>query len=187
MRIIIHFYLLLSLSMTPACSIRTTDISKQTSGTNTQTPVADLPATLIALPSGPNEETSRIVLESFFDAYNRHDVEGVLITLSETFAYGDCDPAARHMFVFEEREDLAVWLQTKFADGDQFLVEKMIIAPPEGAPPNEPRSTAVSVNRTNKSLKNGEKQGLFKIVLNEEGNRIQYLNAYGNVDCEAGR
>jgi hypothetical protein len=70
--------------------------------------MSDLSATLIALSSGQNVETSHIVLQTFFDAYNRHDVEGVLVTLAETFAYGDCEIAARQMLVFETKDDLTM-------------------------------------------------------------------------------
>jgi len=93
------------------------------------------------------------------------------------------------MLVFEAKEDLKAWLQTKFAEGDRFRVDEMIIAPAEGSPANDPRSTAVQVFRTNQSLKElfEGKASLFKIVLNKEGNHIQYPNTYGNVDCEAGR
>lgn len=187
MRIIIHFFLILSGLIATGCSNQLADLGQQAVATMTQTPRTDVAATLMALPAGPNVATSRMVLDAFFGAYNRHDVEGVLRTLSETFAYGDCDFEAREMSVFETREDLAAWLQTKFAQEDQFLVEKMIIAPAEGSPPNEPRLTAVRVERTNPCFEKLRRQSLFKIVLNEDGNRIQYLNAYGNVDCEAGR
>lgn len=149
----------------------------------------DISTTLAALPSSPSIESSRIVLQAFFDSYNHYDVVGVLATLAETFAYGDCDFAESQMLVFETKEDLTAWLQTKFAEGDRFRVDEMIIAPAEGSPANDPRSTAVQVFRTNQSLKElfEGKPSLFKIILNAEGNRIQYLNTYGNVDCEAGR
>jgi hypothetical protein len=68
-------------------------------------------------------------------------------------------------------------------------VEDIIIAPVEGSPASDPRSTAVQVSRTSETLKDWakDKQGLFKVILNTEGNRIQYLNTYGNVDCKAGK
>ena len=68
-------------------------------------------------------------------------------------------------------------------------MEEMIIAPVEGTPASELRSTAVQVSRTYETLEKRvqEKQSLFKNILNAEGNRIQYLNTYGNVDCEAGK
>jgi hypothetical protein len=129
------------------------------------------------------------VLKAFFESYNRHDLAGVLTTLSDTFAYGDCDFAARQMLVFETKEDLTAWLQAKFAEGDRFRVDEMVIAPAQGSPANDPRSTAVQVFRTSKTLKElfEGKPSLFKIILNVAGNRIQYLNTYGNVDCETGR
>jgi hypothetical protein len=154
-----------------------------------QTPAPDISSTLAVLPSSPNLENSRIVLQAFFDSYNRHDLAGVLATLAETFAYGDCDFATRQMRVFETIQGLTAWLRFKFAEGDQFRVEDMIIAPAEGSPASDPLSTAVQVSRTNETLEKmvQEKQSLFKIILNAEGNRVQYLNTYGNVDCEAGR
>jgi hypothetical protein len=66
-------------------------------------------------------------------------------------------------------------------------VEEIIIAPAEDSPPNDPRSSAVKVFRSNETLKDPQKRSLFKIILNAEGNRIQFINTYGNVDCEAGR
>lgn len=168
-------------------SIKTPGESTQTS--TPQIFIADISETLAALPSGPTIESSQIVLRAFFDSYNSHDLARVLATLSDTFAYGDCDFASRQMFVFETKEDLTLWLRVKFAEGDQFRVEEMIIAPADGSLANDPRSTAVQVFRTIESLKDlvQGKQSLFKIILNAEGTRIQYLNTYGNVDCEAGR
>lgn len=136
--------------------------------------------------AGPSLERSRALLEAFFAAYNAHDVDGVLATLHAPFAYGDCDFAARQMRVFEDTVALTAWLTAHFADGDQMVVEETIIAPAEGAPPNDPRNAAVRVARTLAGVE-GEKRSLFKIVLNEAGDQIQYLNTYGNVDCEAGR
>ncbi len=109
--------------------------------------------------------------------------------LAETFTYGDCNFIDRQRHVFETRDDLIIWLEAKFADQDEFFIEEMIIAPAEGSPPNDPRNTAVRVVRKNTSLQAlaKAKHSLFKIVLNPEGNRIQYLNTYGNLDCEAGR
>jgi hypothetical protein len=103
--------------------------------------------------------------------------------------YGDCNFIDRQMHVFETRDDLIIWLEAKFAEQDQFLIEEMIIAPAEGSPPNDPRNTAARVVRTNTSRQAlaKTKHSLFKIVLNTEGNSIQYLNTYGNLDCEAGR
>lgn len=154
-----------------------------------QIPAENISATLAALPSNPNIRSSQTVLRTFFDAYNGHDLAGVLATFAETFAYGDCDFEKRQMLVFETKPDLATWLQTKFADADHFQVIEIIIAPPEGSPANDPRLTAVKVSRPSETL-NGlawVKQSFFKIVLNEQGNRIQFLNTYGNLDCEAGR
>jgi hypothetical protein len=151
--------------------------------------LAATPPPALAQPDGPSVARSGLVLQTFFDAYNRHDGPGVLAALAETFAYGDCDFAGRRMHVFETRDDLAAWLELRFADGDQLAVEETIIAPAEGSPPNDPRLTAVWVLRTSGSLEAAslQKRSLFKIVLDLEGDHIQYLNTYGNVDCEAGR
>ena len=152
-------------------------------------PTLDVVGTLSSLPSSPSVESSRVILRSFLGAYNRHDVMGVLATLAETFVYGDCDFAARRMHVFETTEGLTTWLQAKFAQQDRFRVDEILIAPAEGSPANDSRNTAVSLLRTSTSLHASDqpRPSLFKIVLNAEGNRIQYVNMYGNVDCEAGR
>src|SRR5688500_18099112 len=103
----------------------------------------DISTTLTALPSNPSIESSRIVLQAFFDSYNRYVLNGVLATLAETFAYGDCDFAERQILVFETKEDLTVWLQAKFVEGERFREDEIIIAPAEGSPANDSRSTAV--------------------------------------------
>ena len=81
------------------------------------------------------------MLRAFFDSYNRHDLAGVLATLAESFAYGDCGFATRQMLIFETIEDLTAWLRVKFAEGDRFRVKNIIIAPAEGSPASDPRST----------------------------------------------
>lgn len=153
-------------------------VSKATAMETIQMPTTDISATIEVLPAGPDIQSSKIVLQAFFDAYNSHDFTGVLATLAE-----------RQMLVFETKPDLSIWLQRKFAHEDQFQVIELIIAPPEGSPANDPRLAAVQVIRTSQTLKKlvQEKQSLFKIVLSPEGNRIQYINTYGNEDCEAGR
>ena len=175
------------LSIAACGSSMVSELREETLNTITQAPTADLLTMLTTLPPGVNIQTSRLVLQTFFDSYNRHDLTGVLATLSETFTYGDCDFVRGQMFVFETKEDLAIWLQTKFADGDHFRVDEMIIAPADGSPANDPRSIAVKVLRTSEILKDQKRPSLFKSILSTEGNRIQYLNTYGNVDCEAGR
>ncbi len=157
-----------------------------------QTPTlspSNIRATLMTLPDGPSVERSRIVLQSFFDAYNRHDLNGVLAMLVDAPVYGDCDFTNRRMHVFETKDNLQIWLKARFAERDQFIVQEMIIGPSTGSPPNDPRSTAVEVLRTNTTLEahGQEKWSLFKIVLNNEGNRINFINTYGNIDCQAGR
>lgn len=161
--------------------------STEAKQTLTQSP--PIHTTLTALPDGPSAERSRIVLQAFFHAYNRHDLDGVLAMLVDAPVYGDCDFTNRRMHVFETKDDLQVWLKARFAEDDQFIVQEMIIGPSMGSPPNDPRSTAVEVLRTNTTLEaiGHQKRSLFKIVLNNEGNRINFINTYGNIDCEAGR
>ena len=148
------------------------------------------PTGVATLSPGPSKERTQAVLQAYFDAYNDHDSDGVLATLSPTSVYGDCDYAHRTFRVFRDKEDLTQWLQSRFAEDDRFKVVQMTIGPAEGSPPNDPRLAGVEVLRSNATLdsnSNQPKQIVFKIVLAESGDQIQYLNTQGNVACQAGR
>jgi len=142
--------------------------------------------TLTALPPGPSIERTRIILEAYFDAYNHHNVAGVLEVLSTTFEYGDCDYQNHVDLVIKDYEELKQWLSSRFELHDHFEVIELTIAPAEGSPPISPRMAAVEVIRTSDILPSDGRRSLFKIVMDEAGDHISFLNTEGNILCRKG-
>jgi hypothetical protein len=153
-----------------------------------QTPTSGIndSGTLTALPPGPSIERTRIILEAYFDAYNNHDVAGILEILSTTFQYGDCDYQNHVDLVLKDYEELKQWLSSRFDLHDHFEVVEMTIAPAEGSPPISPRMAAVEVIRTSDILPSDGRRSLFKIVMDEAGDHISFLNTEGNILCRKG-
>jgi len=89
-------------------------------------------AATVAVTTIPVGATSQVTTERaytlqrarvFLDAYNRHDVAGVLATLDfsdPTFVYDDCDYALGFSTKSFNRGEVAAWLRERFAEGDYF-------------------------------------------------------------------
>lgn len=116
---------------------------------------------------------------AFVDAYNRHDVQGVLATLDDTFLYGDCNPVTEQYLQLghhsDDKAELAVWLRDRFKDGEHFAVVGEAIGTPDGIPANDPLVTGLSLVRTSTVLTEAGKQPVqlnTKIILNPSGEKL---------------
>ncbi len=59
----------------------------------------------------------------YVDAYNRHDIRGVLATLDfsdPTFFYSDCDYAFGEGVKSYSKAEVTAWLRARFAEGERF-------------------------------------------------------------------
>lgn len=141
-------------------------------------------ATSVTLSTSPSRQKSRIILETFFDAYNRHDLPAVLATF-DRINYGDCDYANGAFHSIHTSDDLAKWLQERFADHDHFVIIAMDIGTSDGYPPNDPRVTGVDVERTSNTLQIvGKTKRLgIKIILTKDGDKIGSAAIEGNISC----
>jgi hypothetical protein len=86
-------------------------------------PVATQVVASSTAPAGPTLAHTRAVLEQFLDAYNRHDLAGVLQTLATShspFMYHDCDYTGLLSPTLTTRTELVNWLRARFAEGDRF-------------------------------------------------------------------
>lgn len=138
----------------------------------------------VTLPAGPSNQKSQIILQAFFDAYNHHDLPGVLATLGDV-NYGDCDYANGVFHSIHTKDDLATWLKARFADQDRLEIREMYIGAADGYPPNDPTSTGVDVRRTSNTLQaiGTTKRLGIKIILTKDGDKIGAVAIEGNVSC----
>jgi YVTN family beta-propeller protein len=118
---------------------------------------------------------SRAVIQAFVDAYNRHDVAGVLALFPARFLYGDCDYARQTVHTLTNRSTLAAWLRARFAEHDYFAQASVVMNGPLSYPANDPHSGGVDVLRTSDALRaqHGTAGIGFKINLTPDGTHIQ--------------
>jgi len=76
-----------------------------------------------ALPTasgGASLARSEALVQDFVDAYNRHDINGVLATFDSKLKYFDCDYATSHLVFLTTKKQLRQWLRTVFEEQDTF-------------------------------------------------------------------
>ena len=76
-----------------------------------------------ALPTasgGVSLARSEALVQDFVDAYNRHDINGVLATWDPKLKYNDCDYATSHLVLLTTKQQLRQWLRTVFEEQDTF-------------------------------------------------------------------
>jgi hypothetical protein len=61
------------------------------------------------------------VVRSFLDAYNAHNLVGVLATLAPDIDYADHDYLRGVPMVMHGKKSVAAWLRARFAEGDRLL------------------------------------------------------------------
>jgi YVTN family beta-propeller protein len=118
---------------------------------------------------------SRVVIQAFVDAYNRHDVAGVIALFPARFLYGDCDYARHTSSTLTSKAALAAWLRARFAEHDYFAQANVVMNGPQSYPVNDPRGGGVENLRTSDALRaqHGNANIAFKITLTPDGTRIQ--------------
>lgn len=60
------------------------------------------------------------LVQNFLDAYNRHDINGVLATFDSKLKYYDCDYAMSHVVLLTTKQQLRQRLRTVFEEQDTF-------------------------------------------------------------------
>jgi YVTN family beta-propeller protein len=137
-----------------------------------------------AWPSTLSRAHSRAVIQAFVDAYNRHDVAGVLALFPVRFLYGDCDYTHHTSSTLTNKEALAAWLRARFAEHDYFAQATVIMNGSQSYPPNDPHDGGVDVLRTSDALRVQHRIANFgfKITLTMDGTRIQRAALASNTD-----
>jgi len=137
------------------------------------------------VPAGPSETRLRTVLRAYFDAYNNHDVAGVLALLGDGFQYGDCDDARRIVYDFRTKREVATWLRARFAERDRFT--QVDLGSPDHAL-NSPPVANPGFIRTNDTLRaqGRVRVGGAKVILTQVGDRISTMALTSSELCTGG-
>ncbi len=89
------------------------------------------PTALPTASGGASLARSEALVQDFVDAYNRHDINGVLATFDSKLKYGDCDYATSHLVLLTTKKQLRQWLRTVFEEQDTFQHAQPIGRNPE--------------------------------------------------------
>jgi hypothetical protein len=120
------------------------------------------------------------VVRAFVDAYNRHDVPGVLATLAPDIQYGDCDYTHEVGGILHGLQATQAWLRARFAEHDLFL-QASIGAFPRLRPPG----ASLEAIRVNDGILPGQhvQTGGAKIFMTGDGARIRFVAMGGMGNC----
>lgn len=141
--------------------------------------------------SARNElERTRHAVQTFLNAYARHDLGGTLAALSDTaLNYGDCDYAEHQSVEMRKKDLLRRWLRARFEEADRFQqIDVTIGGTPDGGTPDY-RVAGVDVTRVNNPL---QAQGdlthriSFKLVRERRGPRLSTV-ALSGYECTQGQ
>ncbi len=134
-----------------------------------------------AQPARPSQERSVTIVRSFVDAYNRHDLSGVLATMADRVQYGDCDYTHGQGAAMRGINDLRNWLLGRFAEHEQFLQAQIGVPPGNRQPP----VAALSFLRTSDALQaqGRVRESAAKIFLTPDGSRLAFVALGGGANC----
>ncbi len=122
------------------------------------------------------------VTHAFLDAYNAHNLTGVLATLAADIDYGDCDYRHKISRVMHGKGTVAVWLRARFAEHDRLL--HGTISVPNGE--RLPQDVAIfGIARSNDTLKAQHRSVIVaaKIGLTRDGSYLESMRMGGGSDC----
>jgi len=147
--------------------------------------LANQPHLLRPHPTPPPASVTRSmqVARTFLNAYNAHNLRGVLATLAANIDYGDCDYKRKISRVMHGKGAVAAWLRARFAEHDRLL--HGTISVPGGA--GMPQAVAIfGMTRVNDTLKAQHRSVVIaaKIGLTHDGRFLEALRmGGGNSEC----
>lgn len=122
------------------------------------------------------------VTHAFLDAYNAHNLAGVLATLAADVDYGDCDYRHATSKVMHGKSNVAAWLRARFAEHDRLLHGTVSV--PSGE--RWPQAVAIfGIARVNDTLKAQHRSVdvAAKIGLTHNGSLLEAVRMGGGSDC----
>lgn len=126
-----------------------------------------------AIVAGPSPDRSLAVVRAFVDAYNAHDVAGVLSTVADDIAYADCNYASAQATAIQGKAALEAWLRARFAEHDRLLQARIEIQGAGVAPPG-PGGSLLAI-RVNDVLQAQQRLKMVaaKIALTSDGDHLR--------------
>lgn len=137
------------------------------------------------IPVEPIQNRGIAILRAFLEAYNAHDVQGVLSTLTNDVHYGDCDYLNVSGITMQNKTAVGAWLQARFADHDRFMQAQLQVVLPHRATPDAPLGATLVAIRSNDTLRalHHFVSQAAKIAIAPDGSHIEVLNMAGGADC----
>jgi hypothetical protein len=151
-------------------------------------------AIMIGVPSAAHGQTSspqtfdetRATVQAFVDAYNRHDINGVLATVAPqpTYWYGDCDYVWHESYGIKGKAPFIRMLRDRFAENDRLQPTQIWEGEDSNGP--SPDTLGISGTRTNDPI---TVQGLppqdfgAKVIMDPSTGRIGWFMGGNERDC----
>jgi len=118
-------------------------------------------------PAGPSGDRSLAVLRAFVDAYNSHDLAGVLSTLAADIDYADCR-------IMRGKGEVQAWLRVLFAEHERLVQARISV--PRG--PRFPYAAAITAIRVDDAVQaRGQVAWIgAKIALTHDGGHVRLVS-----------
>jgi hypothetical protein len=134
-------------------------------------------------------EQTRLVIQRFVAAYNKHDRAAVLSLVTANVRYLDCDYSDRQAHDLRGKRALTGWLRARFAEHDRFQVTS-ILAGGWSDDAVDPRVFGIMGTRTNDAIRAQRLQPQeingSKGILNQAGTRIRSYQVRDAAGCKVG-
>ncbi len=123
-------------------------------------------------PAGPSGDRSLAVLRAFVDAYNSHDLAGVVSTLAPNIDYADCR-------IMRGKGEVQAWLRVLFAEHERLLQARISV--PRG--PRFPYTASITAIRVDDAVQARGQVAWFaaKIGLTHDGGHVRFVRI--GFDC----
>lgn len=118
-------------------------------------------------PAGPSGDRSLAVLRAFVDAYNSHDLAGVVSTLAPNIDYADCR-------IMRGKGEVQAWLRVLFAEHERLLQARISV--PRG--PMFPYAAAITAIRVDDAVRARRQVAWIgaKIALTHDGGQVRLVS-----------
>lgn len=103
-------------------------------------------------PRGSKPKQERRLAHAFLAAYDRHDIDAVLRTISPDVVYEDYDYTSAQFVWLKGRDAVERWLRARFADGDRLRGATILLDSYLSQPQSDPRTIMVRAARSSMSI-----------------------------------
>lgn len=126
------------------------------------------------LPRDSMPKKERALGRAFVDAYNRHDVTGVLALVAGSIVYDDCDFSQGTVVNLTGKAGVAAWLRARFAQADRLVRPRIVLRSwlSEGS---NPTTIVIEAGRADAALGAATQPLMVTIIPDSQVRRISML------------